>query len=78
MGRLGRKLRDPARATLARGIQAALLAFMVGGTFYSCHRMDFPYMVLLCAACYENIAARLEEDEPEVQTEEAEPVETAS
>ena len=52
-----------ARSGIPRAMATSLLVFLVGGTFYSCHRMDFPYMLLLCAGAWENVERRLMESD---------------
>jgi probable O-glycosylation ligase (exosortase A-associated) len=40
-----------------------LLAFAVGSTFYSCQRMDLPYMLLFAAACWQRIEPKARNDQ---------------
>jgi O-antigen ligase len=37
---------------IPRAIQIPLIAFALGSTFYSCQRMDLPYLFLICAGCW--------------------------
>lgn len=69
LGRSAAKWRSthPLRAALPTGVQTALLVFMLGGTFYSCHRLDFTYMLMMCAAAWEAIDRRTTSDEMENQ-----------
>jgi hypothetical protein len=61
------------RADTGSGLAAALVAplvvFIVGGTFGSCQRYDFPYMLICCAAALH--AA------PEPETDEADEAESS-
>jgi O-antigen ligase len=54
----------PESAAIARGIQISLIAFAVGAPFYSCDRMDWPYMLILCGASWYSISARNAEELP--------------
>ncbi len=63
--------KDRARSTLARGLQAALVMFAVGGAFYSCHRMEYPYMLLMAIASWDVMEKKLEE--PEAEADAVEP-----
>jgi putative inorganic carbon (HCO3(-)) transporter len=48
---LGRKSGGSRNIRLIRlALQTSIIAFMIGGTFYSCQRYDLPYILLLCAA----------------------------
>ena len=70
---LGRSARTAQRMHLKGhdiplAIQASLVAFLVGGTFYSSQRYDLPYILLLCAAAWHKIsgvAMELSEEEAE-------------
>jgi O-antigen ligase len=44
----GKHVEGDVRA-VTEGMSASLLAFGVGGTFYSCQRLDLTYMLILCA-----------------------------
>jgi O-antigen ligase len=59
---------------LALAIQAPLIAFIVGGTFGSMQRYDFPYMLMMAAAALSRMGAAAREDMPDVEGE-AVPVE---
>lgn len=65
----------PARAYIPLALQTSLVIFVIGATFYSCQRMDVPYFVLMCAACWENIDRHTdyvpEEDDDEAEQEAA-------
>jgi O-antigen ligase len=54
LGRCARRLKaeDVAACYAARAIQIALVAYAVGGTFYSHERYDFMYMLLMAAAAF--------------------------
>lgn len=41
-----------ARAALPLAIEISLMAFALGGTFYSAQRFDLPYILLVCAGCW--------------------------
>jgi probable O-glycosylation ligase (exosortase A-associated) len=46
---------DPPRTAIPYALQTSLIIFAIGARFDSCQRMDFPYMLLLCTACWEVI-----------------------
>jgi len=43
---------DSRRAAVPLAIQVSLIAFALGGTFYSAQRFDLPYILLMCAGCW--------------------------
>ena len=49
----------PEWEAIPRAIQVPLAVFMLGSTFYSCCRMDLPYMLVLSAAAWYTIEGRL-------------------
>jgi len=51
------------RAAIPYALQTSLAVFMLGGTFYSCHRMDLPYILLICGACWESTERNVAADE---------------
>ncbi len=55
-------------ATMAIGLQISLIAFAIGGTFYSSQRYDLPYIVLLCCAAWELV--RKNHPQPEALNQE--------
>jgi len=73
-----------ARRAIPLAIQGPLLVFGLGSTFYSCQRMDLPYLFLMAAASWweiernrtvavntgENVNAGLEEGEVLVNADE--------
>jgi probable O-glycosylation ligase (exosortase A-associated) len=50
---------DLARAAIPTGLQGALLAFAIDSTFYSCQRMDLPYMLLLAVGVWSLIEKQI-------------------
>lgn len=53
---LGRSAQgDPARRVFPLAIQTPLLVFALGSSFYSCERMDLPYIFLMMAAAWQQI-----------------------
>ncbi|HLI86853.1 MAG TPA: putative O-glycosylation ligase, exosortase A system-associated [Bryobacteraceae bacterium] len=57
LGRSAARMRelDPAYEAIPLAIQGALIVFAVGSTFYSCQRMDLPYIFLMAAAAWRTI-----------------------
>jgi probable O-glycosylation ligase (exosortase A-associated) len=53
------KLFGPQLEAIPRAIQGPLLVFVVGSAFYSCQRMDLPYLFLMIAAAWRNSEAKL-------------------
>lgn len=51
--------RDPAREAIPAGLQGAMIAFVVDSTFYSCQRMDLPYMFLFVIGVWQIIERQL-------------------
>ncbi len=49
------RLEGPARQALPLAIQGPLLVFGLGSAFYSCQRMDLPYLFLMAAAAWREI-----------------------
>ncbi len=51
---LGRSARSigPEQLATPRALQASLLAFVIGGTFYSSQRYDLPYIILMCTGAW--------------------------
>ncbi len=68
------KERNPARAAIAWSFQTALVSFLLGCTFYSCQRMDFPYMLLMGAGAWENMDRQLRVEDEAAAPELAETV----
>jgi len=52
----------PERAAIARSIQIPLIVFAVGAVFYSCERMDWPFMLILSGAAWLSISRRTSEE----------------
>jgi O-antigen ligase len=61
LGRSAARMRDtnPPYEPIPLAIQGALIVFAVGSTFYSCQRMDLPYIFLMAAAAWRTIEAQL-------------------
>jgi O-antigen ligase len=57
LGRSAARMRDtdPQCEAIPLAIQGALIVFAVGSTFYSCQRMDLPYIFLMAAAAWRAI-----------------------
>jgi probable O-glycosylation ligase (exosortase A-associated) len=57
LGRSAARMRDknPEYEAIPLAIQGALIVFAVGSTFYSCQRMDLPYIFLMAAAAWRTI-----------------------
>jgi probable O-glycosylation ligase (exosortase A-associated) len=60
MAKAGRRqtIIDPARSAVPYALHTSLAVFALGGCFYSCHRIDLPYMLMMCAACWQDIERR--------------------
>ena len=56
--RIGREWPDVACMGVA--LQTSLVAFAVGGTFYSSQRYDLPYIILMCSAAWELLVKSIE------------------
>lgn len=44
------------REAIPLAIQISLIAFALGGTFYSVQRFDLPYILLMCAGCWRDFS----------------------
>ncbi|HEY7390837.1 MAG TPA: O-antigen ligase family protein [Bryobacteraceae bacterium] len=57
LGRSAARMReiDPRYEAIPLAIQGALIVFAIGSTFYSCQRMDLPYIFLMTAAAWRTI-----------------------
>jgi probable O-glycosylation ligase (exosortase A-associated) len=55
----------PDLACMGVALQTSLIAFAVGGTFYSSQRYDLPYTILMCSAAWEILVKSIEVEEPE-------------
>lgn len=44
------------RAAMPLAIQVGLMAFALGGTFYSAQRFDLPYILLMCGGCWREVS----------------------
>ena len=54
---------DPEKAAISYSIQGALIAFAVGSCFYSVHRIDLPYIFLMCTSAWRVIVMGLHDEE---------------
>lgn len=52
------RLLHPQLEAIPLAIQGPLVVFALGSTFYSCQRMDLPYLFLMAAAAWRGIEAR--------------------
>jgi len=64
IGWLGRsaarvRLVHPQLEAIPLAIQGALIVFALGSTFYSCQRMDLPYLFLMAGAAWRGVEGRL-------------------
>jgi putative inorganic carbon (hco3(-)) transporter len=50
---------DPQLEAIPLAIQGPLVVFALGSTFYSCQRMDLPYLFLMAAAAWHGIEERM-------------------
>jgi putative inorganic carbon (hco3(-)) transporter len=50
---------DPSLEAIPLAIQGPLIVFALGSAFYSCQRMDLPYLFLMAAAAWRTIEAQL-------------------
>jgi putative inorganic carbon (hco3(-)) transporter len=50
----------PQHEAIPLAIQGSLIVFAVGSTFYSCQRMDLPYIFLMAAAAWRAIESKLQ------------------
>jgi probable O-glycosylation ligase (exosortase A-associated) len=50
---------DPAIAAIPLAIQGPLAVFALGSAFYSCQRMDLPYLFLMAAAAWRSIEPQM-------------------
>ena len=61
LGRSAKRMKRlrPDLQLIPRAIQIPLIAFAFGSAFYSCQRMDIPYMFLMCAGSWYGIERNL-------------------
>jgi probable O-glycosylation ligase (exosortase A-associated) len=56
---LSARRQKPDLKPIPLGIHMPPVVFLLGSTFYSCHRMDLPYLFLMCGAAWWNIERTL-------------------